>query len=365
MNGNKNYGYPLLAAAGLASLGMAVNVSAQQDVSPQRSASALEEIIVTAQRRAERLEDIPMAVIALNSDFLERSGITNIHDLGRVTPGVQINFGGANTQTAIRGVTTLTNGTGVENNVAMYVDGFYEPNSTFINADFANIAGIEVLKGPQGTLYGRNATGGAILINTLAPSDVTTGSINARYGKFEDITLSGYVSGPISDSVRYSLAGYNRESDGYIKLLANPLTGEGSGDAAPVTQHSVRAKLQFDLTDSLLMDIGYNYALVDDGRGQLFTTFEHVPSFLPGPPLRAERPGTASFNFKNEVRNMSNQGTLKFEWQTAIGTLSSRTSYTERDARQSFDFDGTFANMVYTTTEYEQDTFQHGMDFTT
>jgi iron complex outermembrane receptor protein len=86
--------------------------------------------------------------------------------------GVQIARTGAFTQPSVRGVTTLISGIGFDNNVAVYIDGFYQSDALSINADLANIQSVEVLKGPQGTLYGRNATGGAILINTLAPAQV-------------------------------------------------------------------------------------------------------------------------------------------------------------------------------------------------
>jgi outer membrane receptor protein involved in Fe transport len=136
-------------------------------------------------------------------------------DLGQLAPGVQINYGGNSLQPAIRGITTLTTGNGVENNVAIYVDGFYEASTTAINSELLNIASIEVLKGPQGTLYGRNATGGAILINTLAPSNVWTGKFQGKYGNFDDATVSGYVSGPLASNIRFAAGGFYRESDGW------------------------------------------------------------------------------------------------------------------------------------------------------
>ncbi|MFC4594525.1 TonB-dependent receptor plug domain-containing protein [Sphingobium tyrosinilyticum] len=141
---------------------------------------------MTAQRRAERLEEVPMAVVALGAESIEKSGVTSVRDIGQIAAGVQINQAGAATQPAVRGVSTTLNTFGYENNVALYVDGFYQPDFITINADLANIADVQVLKGPQGTLYGRNATGGAILINTLAPSDTFTGKVQASYGNFDD-----------------------------------------------------------------------------------------------------------------------------------------------------------------------------------
>ena len=113
-----------------------------------------------------------------------------MHEISRITPGVQIGFAGVSTQPAIRGVTSLTNGSGNENNVAIYVDGFYVSDNLTINQDLSNLQGIQVLKGPQGTLYGRNATGGAILVQTLDPTEDLSGKFEGSYGKFSERKLA-------------------------------------------------------------------------------------------------------------------------------------------------------------------------------
>jgi iron complex outermembrane receptor protein len=102
---------------------------------------------VTAQRRAERLEDVPVAIVALSGDTLAKAGVQRMTDLGQIATSVQINRAGAFTQPAIRGITTLTLGFGFENNVAVYVDGFYQPDMVTINGDLANLASVQVLKG--------------------------------------------------------------------------------------------------------------------------------------------------------------------------------------------------------------------------
>jgi iron complex outermembrane receptor protein len=171
-----------------------------------------------------------------------------------------VNFAGCCTQPAIRGISTLTTGTGFENNVAIYVDGFYSPDNLTINGDLANISSVEVLKGPQGTLWGRNATGGAILINTRQPSKTLTGELDLGVGSFKERLVSGYISGPITDRVRYSVAGYYRKTDGYNKQL--DATGQVVSDKlTPLSQASVRAKVEADITDKLTGTFAYNYGL--------------------------------------------------------------------------------------------------------
>src|SRR5690606_29896544 len=116
-----------------------------------------------------------------------------------------------------RGITTSVVGIGQENNVAIYVDGFYQPNQVGINLDFLAIDQVQVLKGPQGTLFGRNATGGAILISTLEPSFTPTGKIQASYGRFDDKRAQFYLSTGLSDTVAVDVAGLYRDSNGWIR----------------------------------------------------------------------------------------------------------------------------------------------------
>src|SRR6266403_607829 len=147
----------------------AQNAAAARPPAPaaEEQGTTLGEVIVTAERRPERIEDVPASITAVSAETIEKAGVVSFLELGSIAPGVQVNQAGGATQPAIRGITSLTNTVGFENNVAVYIDGFYEPDMIAINSDLANVAGIEVLKGPQGTLYGRNATGGAILAKAV------------------------------------------------------------------------------------------------------------------------------------------------------------------------------------------------------
>ena len=166
-----------VARAGLlASVAFATPVYAQSDSASANPSTS--DIIVTAQRRAERLEDVPVSITALNKEALNSAGLKRIDEIQQVSTGVQINKGGVFTQPSIRGITTLTLGYGFENNVAVYVDGLYQADTITINQDLGTIESVQVLKGPQGTLYGRNATGGAIVIETRAPSQNADGRVS-------------------------------------------------------------------------------------------------------------------------------------------------------------------------------------------
>jgi iron complex outermembrane recepter protein len=320
-------------------------------------------IIVTAQRRAQRLEEVPASVAVVSGETLENAGIVNFQELGQVAAGAQVNFAGAFTQPTIRGVTTLTNGNNVENNVAVYVDGFYEPSALVINADLPNLAGIEVLKGPQGTLYGRNATGGAILINTLAPSDILTGRAEITYARFNDKRASAYVSGPISDQVKIGVAGYYRHTDSYIRMASPTVIGEKLGPATPIRQAAIRTKLQVDLSESLRATLAYNLVHVDDGRTDIFTPFDHINPAVAPPPLRATLPRTASFNYETKSPVTNHQGTLKVALDTGIGALTSYTGYTDSKQHLVFDFDGTYRDTNLIDIRFHQKTFQQAIDY--
>lgn len=321
------------------------------------------EIIVTAQRRAERIEDVPASISVVTGQSLENAGIVTFQELGQITAGAQVNFSGAFTQPAIRGVTTLTNGNNVENNVAVYVDGFYEPSPLVINADLPNLASIEVLKGPQGTLYGRNATGGAILINTMAASDTLVGRAEITYGRFDDKRASAYVSGPLAKGIRAAVAGYYRQTDSYIRFASPTTIGEKLGPATPIRQAAVRTKLEVDLSESLKATLAYNMVHIDDPRTILFTPTAHVSPAVAAPPLRTTLPDTASFNYETSAPVTNQQGTLKLALDTGIGTLTSYTGYTESKQRLSFDFDGTYRDLTYIRIRFRQKTFQQSVDY--
>lgn len=321
------------------------------------------DIIVTAQRRAERWEDVPMAITAVSGQAMEDAGVQSIHDLSRIAPGVLVSFAGAYTQPSIRGVTSLTNGAGLENNIAIYIDGFYAPDMQSVNADMANIASIEVLKGPQGTLYGRNATGGAILINTLAPSRDVTVKAEASYGNYDDKSVSLYVSGPFSDSVRFGVAAYAHDTDGYIKLSdPNVIGGKTNIDAARIKQQSVRAKLEADVTENLELTLAYNYGLSSDPRGSLFTPFDHVPASHPSPPSLAVGQDLVSFNYQTESRATTNEGTARLAVDSGFGKILLYGGYARREIDQAYDFDGTYTDLGTTVQHYLYDTYQGGID---
>jgi iron complex outermembrane receptor protein len=178
-----------------------------------------DEIIVTAQRRDERLIDVPIAITALNADSLDKAGVNNLQDLERVTPGLQLPLYGGFLRPSIRGISSGLSTLNDSSNVAIYVDGVYQPIQNGAIMDLPDVETVQILKGPQGTLYGQNATGGAIIIDTVKPKFDLTGDVSVSYGNYDEIMGRAVVTGPISDKIAVLVSGAVADHGGYNRDL--------------------------------------------------------------------------------------------------------------------------------------------------
>ena len=151
-------------------------------------------IVVTAQRRSERLQDVPVSITALDDKALERFNIQGTKDLPLVTPGLNFSQSVYSPQPTIRGIGLRGVGSGDESVVPIYIDGIYQPFVAAADLQFNNVQRIEVLKGPQGALLGRNATGGAINIITYTPEDGARAKFSLTYGSFEQVIVKAYAA---------------------------------------------------------------------------------------------------------------------------------------------------------------------------
>jgi len=218
----------------------------------------IDDIIVTAQRRSERLQDVPISIAAFSSDQLSAKGATKSSDIGQLTTGLIVAEQDSSVVPYIRGVGSDTIILGEVGSVATYLDGVYMPDATGGVYDLANIESIEVLKGPQGTLFGRNTAGGAVNIRTQAPKFKTSGKFEASYGNFDAIAVRGYITGPISDKIAVSVAGNYSHQRSYINDLVR---GGKVGDAE---RYSIRGSLLFKPTDRLDITLAGDYTHNDD-----------------------------------------------------------------------------------------------------
>ncbi len=174
-------------------------------------------IVVTAEKRSAKLIDTPISITAVTSAQLGAAGVTNLIELPMVTPGLRMDTLGNNSQPTIRGISSDVNGAGLSANVATYIDGFYLPSQQSNDFDLPDVVSVEVLKGPQGTLFGRNATGGAIRVNTAPPSFTPGGKVVVSYGSFDDMRASAFLTGPLSDKIAASVYINGQQTDGWTR----------------------------------------------------------------------------------------------------------------------------------------------------
>ncbi|WP_144097535.1 TonB-dependent receptor [Croceicoccus sediminis] len=206
---------------------LAQPVAAQTADEPQADTTASEpapsmmgDIIVTAQRREQRLQDVPITISAIGGSTLENTGVSGTSQLQSVVPNLVVNRSVGTASPFLRGIGTASADIAAESSVAIYVDGVYQP-SIYANVfEFNGVERIEVLKGPQGTLFGRNATGGVVQVVTKAPSFNPEMNFAVSYGNYETVGANAYVSGGLSDSVAANLAvQYQNQNDGWGKNI--------------------------------------------------------------------------------------------------------------------------------------------------
>ena len=221
---------------------------AAQDTAAEPTAEAEGEIVVTSLRRTETLQDTPAAVTAFDSQAIQNAGIERPADFIGLTPNVTLveTQNAGNAFVIIRGITQNRNS---EPSVAVIVDGVQQVNPAQFNQDLFDIEQIEVLKGPQGGLYGRNAIGGAIIINTKKPTDEFAGNFTAGIDNGFGYFLRGGVSGPLAENVKFRIAGSWYDTDGFIN---NAFLDE---KADPVEDFSLRGNLLIEATDRLTFDL--------------------------------------------------------------------------------------------------------------
>lgn len=359
----------LVLAAGVAAaaLGVATSAWAQaatpaQNATAQSELSQLDEIVVTAQKRSERLLDVPMSITATSGEELSNAGISSTGGLQQISPGlVTVNNGLAFTP-AIRGISSVGTSAGDEANVSMYLDDVYLGAPLAGLFDLKDIQRVEVLKGPQGTLFGRNATGGALRIVTLPPSFTPRAELSADYGfDFDQLKLGAYVTGPLSDTVAASLNLFHLENDGYAEAIAPNLAGLR---VARAENSAIRGKLLWQPSETLQFTVAADYSERSDNS--IFTGIprngrnanENVPGVLVGG--QGQYPGGVVPIIDVTSKGVSLDGT----WDVSdYLTVRSITAYRSAEGEFQTDTDRTnFAGASLHLIQ-DQDTFSQELNF--
>lgn len=329
---------PLIAALVVAgaALGNTTQVNAQQ------SGFSIEEVVVTARKRSENLQEVPIAINALNAQDLERAGINRPSDYMGLIPNVTIvdaaNVG--DTQVSIRGIVSTRD---AESTFAYVVDGVLSTNPNSFNEELFDVEQIEVLKGPQGALYGRNAVTGAILVTTKQPTNEFEARVGGTVGNVGTYRANAMVSGPIiEDRLLGRLAVSTSETDGFYE---NIFTGQD--DVVDFLEDtSVRGRLIFNATPDLTFDVRAGYSEVSAGAINFNAAFA-IPAFVDafGAENFFQDPNDMDFRFIFNTPGENEQETTEFaikaDW--ALGFADLVASFSYNDLEEYLLSDGTAA----------------------
>lgn len=231
-----------------------------------------DEIIVTAQRRDEKSLDVPVTVTSLSASALETANVQSLSDIAKITPGLRFDFASGYSQPTIRGVGTAVVSSGAVGNVGIYIDGFYSPNPIATDLQLLKTRSVQVLKGPQGTLFGRNTTGGAILVQTADPSTETSGEAKISYGRYNEVKGQAYATFGLGEKVAMDVEGMYSRGDGFATNIS---TGRRVGD---YENWSARVGLKADLSDSISILLRYQHNSIDDPTSTLISGYRDTES---------------------------------------------------------------------------------------
>lgn len=302
----------------------------------------IEEIIVTASKRPQTLQEIPVAVTVVNADTLEKAQIIDIKDLQSIVPSLRVSqlHQSGNTSFFIRGFGNGSNNIGTEPSVGVFIDGVYRSRSASALADYPNLQRIEVLRGPQSTLFGKNASAGVISVVTAKPDlDVYSGSAVLTVGEYSQMIVKGDITGPLSDTFAFSLSGSSNTRDGYFTNLA-----DGS-KISEIDRYGVRGQLLFQPSDNLEMRLIADYDKIDeiccgtvnvlDGPSSAVIGFIGGQVLIEDPFQRAQY---YNYNPTNDIENsgVSLQIDYDFDRVTLTSITSSRSLIRIEDADSDF-----------------------------
>ena len=330
----------VILLSSIAAIGMTSAPSLAQDAEGEDAAG--DEIIVTARRQSERLIDVPASVSVLSADTLAKTGVDNAEGFAQLTPGVTIVTGTAeagDTQINIRGINGARD---AESSVALVVDGILKTNSAQLNQPQGTLRQIEILKGPQGAIYGRNAAAGAIVISTLKPGDSLQGGVKASYANENTMEGAVYISTPVGDGAGLVVSGYYRSTDGFYR---NIFLDRKVVDDQRVW--SVDGRFVAQVGDATEIDVKARYADLS-GASINFNAAFHLPLFAAVNPAFNEDVNDHPFRYYGNIRPTNDQQSFdvsaKIEHDFGSTILTAWALYS--DVQQSLTADGTSADFA-------------------
>ncbi|SEJ89612.1 TonB-dependent Receptor Plug Domain [Sphingobium sp. AP50] len=362
---------PLLTSVGALALCLfAPAALAQEDAAPQAAADQGDaQIIVTATRRASPLSDVPIAVSAVGAQAMLNSGASDIRTLNQLAPSLLVSSTGseANASARIRGIGTVGDNPGLESSVAVFIDGVYRSRTGAGLNELGEIERVEVLRGPQGTLFGRNASAGLINIISKAPENTFNAKGEISYGNYDYWRLSGRVTGPVADGIALSLDGVWSKRDGFYKLVDG--SGAKVGDTNDRNRYFLRGQALIEPNDALSIRLIGDYTNRDEsccgaayietrerlpvaGGGYGTAPFNRIAAILAGQgsviaanPYDRELSITPGRDYVSKLRDWGLSGEINYDFGGA--KLTSITAYRDYKSRDYGDYDYNAADLLY------------------
>ncbi len=332
-------------------VGLAVSLTLLAGGAVAQEGGGLEEIVVTATKREQTLQDVPVAVSVTPVETLERAQIRTISDLQSIVPSLRVSQLQTSTQTnfIIRGFGNGANNPGIESSVGVFIDGVYRSRSAGAIGDFVDVSRVEVLRGPQSTLFGQNASAGVISIVTQKPSfDETTGMVEITLGNYNGRAAKGKVSGPINDNLAFSLAGSFNERDGYFKnltdgsLLNDRDRWDARGQLLWKASDNLEVRIIGDVSEIDEICCGVSNLLNGPTGGVIQSPFvggRIYPGVANAPGLPFDRATYANKAPQNSVKNSGLS--VHVDWDLGDFTITSITASRQQDFDFDYDFDFT------------------------
>lgn len=333
----------LASGAALGAIALSAPAIAQDVPAADQAAEDDNAIIVTARRQSETLADVPAAVTVFGADTLAKTGVQRADDFVQLTPGVTIVTGTADagdTQINIRGINGARD---AESSVALVVDGILKTNTAQLNQTQGTLRQVEILKGPQGALYGRNAAAGAIVIQTVKPGDELEGGMTLRAAQDSTYLATGFVSVPVGETAGFVLSGNYSTTDGFFRnrFLGNSKTIDDQ------EVWSVDGRFVAELGPNTELDVKARYADLK-GASINFNASFHLPNFAAVDPAFFEDVNEHPFGYYSNIRPTNDQTTFeasaKIEHEFESVTLTAWALYSDVD--QSLTADSTSADFA-------------------
>jgi outer membrane receptor protein involved in Fe transport len=249
----------LCLGAGLSALTVFSSTAfAQEDA--EEETRTLQAVTITATKREQTLQDVPIAVSVIGEDVIEKAEIVDLGDLQSIVPSLRVGQlqSSANTNFVIRGFGNGANNAGIEPSVGVFIDGVYRSRSASQISDLPNIQRVEVLRGPQSTLFGKNASAGVISVVTKKPSFEPEGAVEGTISNFKGYRVGGYYTSPITDTLAFSLSGNYNVRDGYVDDI-----GDGP-DTNERNRYGLRGELLFEPSENLSLRLIGDYDQIDE-----------------------------------------------------------------------------------------------------